>query len=300
MKKYYYAKIGTGNNRAEASLRGENEIGMPAIPIYFESEPRTKAEFLSIYRPRSNKDVQDYFACGENNEGKHIVVIHDGQVHFLEPSGDVDFKESNDPTWAGYVKLLPVRYTDPPKKLSITKVPAILAGMAASQWLARGTFREIRNEGNIIAIQAMLKQQINVPDNASIKHALNCLSSVEFETLIAKLFEEAGCFVPAYRGGNIQGVDIFAINKSTSLINLAGLTIEPAMAMSIQVKLSTPLTAPPQGVDILVGMGITESTNCLGENWLALALAERPKTRRWLVQSLEWLPPEYQAITTLF
>ena len=81
MKKYFYAKIGPGNSKAEAYLRGENEINKPAIPIYFENEPRTKDEFLSISRPFSKKDVQDFFECGENNEGKHIVVIHDGQVY---------------------------------------------------------------------------------------------------------------------------------------------------------------------------------------------------------------------------
>lgn len=289
MKKYYYAKIGQGNSQAERYLRGENEINKPAIPIYFNCEPGNKEDFLR--NGGSNEQGKNFFECGESNKDKHIIVIHNGLVRFLEPIGDVEFKKSELPEKIGqYVKLLPIKEV---KQLSITDVPAILASIAANRYYSSGTFRRIENLGNIIAIQVLLGQEIEVPSKSSI-NAITCLSSFEFETLIAKIFEEAECFVPAYRGGNMQGADLFAYNKTASTINMGRLSINPNKGISIQVKLTSKLKEPPHGVDFLiVGTEIPESDNCLGYEWLVNVLARSNKTLRWLRQSLEWLPADY-------
>ncbi len=291
--KYYYAKIGKGNKYASQYLRGENEIKLPAIVIDFNNTEsdnwRTEEEFLK--NGKSKEQGRNFFECGNNNSEKYIVVIHDGLVRLLMPAGNVVFKESEYPEgFSGIVKLLPVKEL---KALSITEVPAILASIAANRYYSSGTFREIKNPGNIIAIKTSLSQEIAVPPEGSIKDALICLSSFEFETLIAKIFEEAGCFVPAYRGGNMQGADLFARNETKRPINIAGLSIDLGKRISIQVKLKSELTVPPQGVNILIAIETEESEECLGLTWLGNALNQSPKTLKWLRQSLSWLPLEF-------
>jgi hypothetical protein len=78
------------------------------------------------------------------------------------------------------------------------------------------------------------------------------LSSVQFETLIAKLFEEQGCFVPAYRGGATQGIDIIAFNDSENEITVGHIGVPPGSPISIQVKRRTSLEKPPPGCDYLI------------------------------------------------
>jgi hypothetical protein len=66
----------------------------------------------------------------------------------------------------------------------------------------------IKHYGNCKALNFMLTGI--TPEVDSFEHYLRCLSSMEFETLIAKIFEEQGYFVPAYRGGTLRRYDLFA------------------------------------------------------------------------------------------
>ena len=274
---------------ARRYLRGESEVNYPAVPIYFTCEHDSEEKFLRD--GGSKRQGELFFECGRNRDGKYIVVIHEAIVYILQPVGEVNFEKSTvHEGKVGFVKLLPVEIL---KTIPISYVPAILASIGANRYYSSGTFREISDAGNIRAIQAALGQTINTPTDSSIIHAIECLSSVEFETLVAKIFEEAGFFVPAYRGGTLPGADLFAYNKSATAISIGHLSIDAGARRSIQVKLRANANLPPPGIDYLVACNVQESLNVLGAEWLESALRQSPKAKAWLIASLDWVPPTY-------
>ncbi|RDD30331.1 hypothetical protein CR161_06180 [Prosthecochloris sp. ZM] len=298
MERYFYAKIGDGNYLAEDYLAGNNELGAPAIPIYFDGTPANQAAFLSGGSAKEQGRL--FFECGASPSHKNVVVIHNGKVTIASPSGNVIFKTSTKhKNHLGNVKLLPVTIQSRP--LSITEVPAILASMTANRYYYSGTFREIKDMGNLNALQYVTNRPISIPATPSLVHVLECLSSFELETLVAKLLEEAGCFVPAYRGGNMKGADLFAYNDTNSVINIAGLAIPHSRkGVSIQVKRSNKkLSNPPAGVDYLVGLKVKPGTNNFDQTWFLNSLNTFSGTKSWLKRSLNWLPQTYLATNGL-
>jgi hypothetical protein len=113
-----------------------------------------------------------------------------------------------------------------------------LAGINSNAYIGRGTFREITHIGNIYAICATLRIPYPNLDTSKtyFQKLLGCLSSVELETLTAKIFEANGCFVPAYRGGTIKDIDLFIHNHSNNSIDLDGLILPSNSRKTIQVK----------------------------------------------------------------
>lgn len=170
-----------------------------------------------------------------------------------------------------------------------------------------GTFREIEPArggaylGNIAAIQSVIRHwQPNFKVDP-----LDCLSSLEFETLIAKILEEHCCFVPAYKGGFLKDVDLIA--KPTKMKSIAGMSIETGRNIAVQLKLSIDRSLLNdlryERVNYLIGLNDDESMRrnfenselshlCFGRAWLRKALWESPCASEWLKQSLEWLPLE--------
>jgi hypothetical protein len=291
MTRYIYAKIDNGNRLANTYLQGNCEMNSPAIPIYFDTAQNNEADFLAYGGAREQGRL--FFECGHNPSDKVIVVIYDGQVVFLEPTGEVVFEKSTvRPNGTGYVKLLPVKLTS---TMTVTDIPLVLAGIGANRYYSSGTFREIGGNGNKLAIKSVLNQPISPPSPPNVLAAIECLGSVELETLVAKLFEEAGCFVPAYLGGNMQGADLFVYNKTTEIINIATIVLKPGDKKSIQVKLGTNLTRPPTGVDILIAGNVATTPQTFGNQWFHNALKQSQKTREWLYMSLAWLPKSYIA-----
>jgi hypothetical protein len=292
--RFFFAKIGRSNGYANVYLTGQGEIGRPAIPIYFDCSFTTERDFLD-----SNCALEQgvwFFECGREPDGKIIVVAHENTVWLLRPSGRVEFVKSTVgyKEEGGFVKLLPVELA---KRIPLADVPHILASIGANRYYSSGCFREISSIGNIRAIQSVLGLEISQPTVPGAQAALECLSSVELETLVARLFEEAGLFVPAYRGGMMPGADLFAYNRSTVAVVLGGLTVEAGCRRSIQVKLKTGARKPPPGVDMMVCCEAIEAPGVLGIDWLAAALASSPTTLHWLRQSLDWLPQGFLAST---
>lgn len=212
MLRYYFAKIDIGNCLANIYLNGNGEINSPAIPIYYETDQDNETDFLK--NGGAKEQGRLFFDCGHNPTDKIIIVIYDGKVNLLEPTGQVVFKKSTvRPNTSGFVKLLPVKLI---RTVLVTDVPLVLAGIGANRNYSSGTFREISGNGNILAIKSILGQPVAYPANPSVLNIIECLSSVELETLVAKLFEEAGCFVPAYLGGTMQGADLFIRNATSN------------------------------------------------------------------------------------
>lgn len=298
MERYFYAKIGDGNYLAEDYLFGNNELGAPAIPIYFNGAPANEAEFKS--NGGAKEQGRLFFECGASPSDKNVVVIHSGKVTVASPKSNVIFKKSTKhKDHIGYVKLLPIAIQS--QRLSITEVPAILASMTSNRYYYSGTFREIKDPGNLKALQFVTNRAIPPPATPSIVNLLECLSSFELETLVAKLLEEAGCFVPAYRGGNMKGADLFAFNDTNSTINVSGLSIPHGKkGVSIQVKRSNKtLAAPPVGIDYLVGMKVRPGLRNFDHTWFLNSFATASATKDWLKRSLYWLPHPYRAANGL-
>ncbi len=189
------------------------------------------------------------------------------------------------------------------EKVEISKAPYILAAMKSSQAFARGTFTEINKNnskysGNIAAIRSILKDLTDFKINP-----FRCLSSVELETLIAKIFEELGSFVPAHRGAILKDVDLFVdiTNADPSIKQ----QFDSLKKISIQVKIdiaeSTDLTNLKRFLrtnsNILITAEETHHPDLiefgkqyLNAQWLQGQLASLPNTKTWLDKSLDWLP----------
>ncbi|MEA9418123.1 hypothetical protein VCX22_11590 [Aeromonas caviae] len=93
MKKFIFAKIGAGNSLAGRYLSGNSEVNFPAVPIYFDCNCDNEEQFLKDGGAKEQGEL--FFECGRHPDDKYIVVIHEGNVHILRPSGSVQFKKSS-------------------------------------------------------------------------------------------------------------------------------------------------------------------------------------------------------------
>lgn len=281
--RFFYAKIGKANTLAEAYLTGGNEMRQPAIPIYFNTDFDNRADFLA--RGESKEQGQNFFWCSDNQAHAHIVVVHKGKLHILETCGQVVFARSTiHKDVVGFVKLLPIR---PQKEFALVNAPAVLASMTANAYYYTGTFREIADYGCLKALEMLTFGQLQSQETNDPKCVLSCLSSVELETVLAKMLEEHGCFVPAYRGGATKDIDIFAINDSAEPITLTDRIVVPAHGgVTFQVKRECRQNHAPEGCDHLISV-----TN--DATWMMTALNRSPQTRQWVRRSLSWLPVQH-------
>ncbi len=294
LMQYFYLKIGHRNCLAEDWLSGKNPIGLPAGVIFFGkcTIEQIKAE---DYKVRQVKDF--YLSSLPENRGNTIIaVIGHGKGWIIQPSGIL---QEYHPTPADkhnlddYWKILPVKIL---KSFSLKEIPPVLAGINANAYLGRGTYREIPYGGNIKAIASVLA--LPLPNNYLTKEnitancLLECLSSVELETLVAKLFEDKGCFVPAYRGGYLQDIDLFVHNYQNISANVGGIDIPPQCKISMQVKGHNNLTKCPEEVDYFIGLNAPNSDNCFDGEWLLNQIRQSPAVAKWLRLSLSWLPEE--------
>ena len=281
--KYFYSKLGQANNLAARCLSGDTPINGPAVPIFFDLDANSKEQFLS--EGYAKEQGRNFFWCEENPTEARIICLHAGQLYILAPTGKVIFWEcEEDFGYAGpgkYVKLLPV---DILSQHRFSEIPLILSSMSASAYYYMGTFREISDPGNIKALQSIVGEPVDAISSPA--EFIQCLSSVEIETLVAKLFEESGCFVPAYRGGVLKDVDILARNISDNSIKLLETLILPGESVSIQVKRAGGKKTDGDGCDIFIS-AVRDAEMLLD----AVIVSE--STKSWLANSLDWLPKQY-------
>ena len=287
---YYYLKLGPSNSEAQDWINGKNQLSRPAVVIYF-GETKV-AELIA-----GTGQAADFCRAGlpKNHDQTIMIVIHSGKIWFLKPEGEVQEL----PTITDWNKTQSIPKAMPVRVLlekDLKDVSPVLASIAASRRLGSGTFREIDNWGNIKAIEAALGRPIP-PDqlkkeNMGPAQLLECLSSTELETLVAKLFESKGCFVPAYRGGVLKDIDIFAHNDSNQEIALDSLRIPSKGSLSIQVKGWAELKRP-DAVDCLIGLNPKPGDGSFDAGWLLNQVREEPKVCLWLKRSLSWLPQDF-------
>ncbi|MFC3032471.1 hypothetical protein ACFOEE_08075 [Pseudoalteromonas fenneropenaei] len=117
-----------------------------------------------------------------------------------------------------------------------------------------------------------------------------CLSSLEFETLVAKIFEELGCFVPAYKGGFIRNYDLFVKNTKETAISKEGIILNPAEVKSIQIKLNLETSHINQITDYFFAIKSSqEQANIFSSSKIESLLEFLPITKSWLEQTLFWV-----------
>lgn len=288
--KYFYMKVGKSNSLAGKWISGDNPLKRPAVVIFFG-----KSTIDEIKSGKTNPQAKDFLLCSskKRRDGTLIAVVGDGNCWILQPNGNVQEYiptsrdvDNLDDLW----KILPVKILS---SLPLRDVPPVLAGINANAYLSRGTFREIRNWGNIKAIHSVLK--LHLPDeylakeNCTASRLLECLSSVELETLVAKLFEAKGCFVPAYRGGYIQDVDLFIRNEKSVSVKMDGLLIPAHSNMTVQVKGLSGLRKSPKNVDCFIAFDAPK----FNAEWLLHQVKSSPNVINWLKKSLSWLPSDF-------
>ena len=263
-----------------------------------------------IMRSGKPKEAFSFILLGGTEaewSGHLITTIQNEYIWIFRPAGPVQDEEPitferDGQTETDILKTMSIEVL-PGFPKHVSKTPLILANMKAALFLAHGTFREIGRKnclGNIAAIQAITK----IWEQGFKIDPLECLSSTELETLVAKLFEAQGCFVPAYRGGTLAGVDLFATPKSRTL---AGLDLDHPSGdsinttWSIQVKKSLVVDrhiadwlTQDRHLIISLGKDTVPHKRHLNREWIHKAIAETPSVHNWLAESLDWLPVERQ------
>ena len=170
--------------------------------------------------------------------------------------------------------------------------------MRSNQAFSRKTFTEIGKEkkdsdsnyqGNIAAIQSIIGWEEGFEVDP-----YQCISSIQFETLIAKIFESDGFFVPAHRGGTLDTVDLFAkkLNEILSIqlkIGLQDSAVIEKVQEWLNISENNYLITPERKASSKL-QDYYNSGKYLTREWITQKLETRPKIKDWMNQSLDWLP----------
>ena len=180
------------------------------------------------------------------------------------------------------------------KKIKVVECPLVLATIKSNTRLTMGTFKSIEDPnnseshmnsyfGNIKALKYILngkKEKIAVD---SFAEYMECLSPIEFETLIAKLKEEEGYFVPAYKGGMLKDYDLICKKDGRQ--------------ENIQIKLNLSKdTYKKKKKKGLIIYCVSKSEKIVDPtvtiyNWqdIEKQINKSPNTKKWLSQTLDWV-----------
>ena len=290
-------------------------------PIFFGGDSVEQAligNFSEKLTTQQKNEVLRFLKINEDLEEKkyeaHIVTIDSGMVWVYKMIGKpkeckkIKFKKHKGAMgdridWPKYfdIELL----SEP---IPVSKVPYILASMRANPAFSRRTFSEIgKNEkysGNIAAIQFLTKKW---QDGFRVD-PLDCLSSVEFETLLAKLFEDKKCFVPAYKGGFFKDIDFFA--RVPPDFNMDGMTKPAGEDISVQVKLKISSIEDQKNLSewlkksklhYLISLDsicsnllkkYADTGNYLMRDWVRESILRSRAVSDWFDESVKWLPKE--------
>ena len=306
LEKFYYHKMDGGNRLAYRYLNSDNPLGQPAAVIFFGQATLEdmRTGILTNGGLRSKSQIMQARAFVETPDQDWdttciVVVDTRTKAYFLKPAGIVmdvrneglaaHLRTADDTSTQ---KLMPVEII---AEKDLREIPFVLATINSNQYLARGTYRPIsekKNRGNLKAIFSVLEKPWK-PEwyKVGASGLFECLSSVELETLVAKILEERGCFVPAYRGGMLKDVDLFAFCEHS--IDIDGLLINH-YGIKVQVKGNAQLRGDelPDGV-YLIGYACKGVDSYFDERWLLNQIKRLPKVRQWLKRSLDWVPEDF-------
>ena len=185
-------------------------------------------------------------------------------------------------------------------------VPYILESMKTNQAFSRNTFTMIDEKkygGNIAAIKFLIGEL-----NDFKIDPLKTLSSVQLETLVVKIFEKNGAFIPAWRGGTLKGIDIIAKFEGNIPDNLLIKKIEEKK-INIQVKIKLNdenkvedlikflkqsnnflITGDDEPIDKL--KDYAEDKQYLTSKWIKKQIYSYDEIKKWYEKCIEWLPTQ--------
>lgn len=303
--RYFFLKLGKGNSLADRFLGSAVAGELATVAVFYGMS--------SIVDCRSGKqgaDARDFCLAADvsNRPLTRIIVIHRHLFYVLEPIGEIHdgAPEPNENGDLHTLKIMPVRIIG---RRPLGDIPHLLASMGSNAWWIRGTFRSIGHDTvgmprnwSRWEHQTAIEHTLGTTDISSHLHPeieqrpallLCLLSAVELETLVAKLGEEAGFFVPAYRGGTMKDIDIIACNDGTSDLGFGPLSVPARGHITIQVKSWMAKTPDHTDGSLLVALGLKPSERGRWR-WDAETLwhtiQESTATRGWLKRSLHWLP----------
>lgn len=219
------------------------------------------------------------------NKSAIIFSIGEEYVYFYKQIGELKEVEQYKENLVKGFKISLI------EKVKISNCPLVLVTIKSNRYISAGTFRKIEGEkyyGNINAIEYLLNnKKINVK---SFDLYLQCLSSLEFETFIAKLLEESGFFVPAYKGGFIKNFDLFCKNISQKSIFIFNKIIPQNSSISIQIKLKINKKVIKNNIDFYFCIwSDVDAENIIDWSKLYDKIESMPKTNEWLKQTLFWV-----------
>jgi hypothetical protein len=221
-----------------------------------------------------------------------IVTIDSGYVWLYRPVDEITEK-LGDTEYDGYVKSFPIEFLC--ERRDIADVPFILASMKTNMYFSMGTFKLIPEKyiGNILAVEYLLGNDLTKVIRNLQFHPLDCLASVELETLIAKIFESQNCFVPAYRGGLLSDVDLFVWNYGESDLDIDGVFIPKGKRKSVQVKINfSKSDLAKSNADYNIGCDQKHGDKHFGRQWIWKQVMSNFAIQEWITLSLDWLPRE--------
>jgi len=235
------------------------------------------------------KDAMNFVSTfSKINENDRIISIGDRKIYIYKQKGELREWENNykvttkNKSETHLVKGFEIELL---KEKDVAICPLVLVTIKSNQWMTRGTFKPIDEKrkgsyfGNCRAIDYLLTDKI-IKVN-SFKEYLECLSSLEFETLIAKIYEDKGYFVPAYKGGFIKNYDLFCRKDNERL------------AIQIKLHLTEEHIKTSGNPDIFYCITSTVRNNNI-KDWedIKKEMDMYSKTKDWLNKCLEWVKIE--------
>lgn len=177
------------------------------------------------------------------------------------------------------------------KKIKINLCPLVLTSIKANRKISSGTFKDLSSHlylGNTRALEFLLTgKEVVVPNYSEY---LQCLSSLEFETLVAKFLEEKGFFVPAYKGGFIKNFDLFCRNLTGHPIGLDQKKIQPHEVLSVQIKLNLKKSHLIRAVDMYFCINSdVHQSNIYDWRYFEKEIVAGSATAKWLKTTLDWV-----------
>ena len=253
---------------------------MKFAPIFYEES--TKDQILnnkSTLTPK-RQSIAYLFCKTFEKINENVILISIGknniyfykQINTLQEMGIYERKYKNE-----IRKSIPKGFNiEIIKKLPIKESPLILSSIKSNRYM-QATFRKINYFGNIISIKYILTEEKQSVEN--FRDYLLCLSSIEFETLIAKMFEERQYFVPAYKGGFLENIDLICKKNGKTI--------------TLQIKLQMEEEYYKDDINIDFYYCIVNnyiSTEKI-KNWIKIKeeLNECPNTKKWLNRTLDWV-----------
>ncbi len=224
---------------------------------------------------------------------KEAVVFSIGNeyVYIFKQGGPLFENTENDSKYKN--QLVKYFNIDLLKKVKIKDCPLVLVSIKANRYIQSGTFRDLNDDkylGNTKALEHVITGQSVSVENYT--QYLQCLSSLEFETLVAKYLEEAGLFVPAYKGGCLKNFDLFCRNIGNKNVVVGDVVVEPKTSLSVQIKLN--LNSKHKDVIDRVDMvfcisSILKDKKIYDWKFLKNGISKSIHTKQWLETNLDWL-----------